>query len=135
MYLLDTNTCISLLNGKPGYKHVVERMDGLRRGEVLVSSISAAELQYGAWASQRREDNLLRLERFLAEFDVVAFDEQAARVYGRVRATLKELGTPICPLDMLIAGHALATDAILITNNLREFQRVPGLSAEDWCQG
>ncbi len=132
MYLLDTNVCIFVLNRKPGFERIARRMDGLARGEVLVSSITAAELQFGVWASQRKQDNLLRLERFLAEFDVVPFGESAARAYGRLRATLKEFGTPIGPLDMLIAGHALASGATLVTNNLREFQRVPGLGLEDW---
>ena len=135
MYLLDTNICIFLLNGKSGYERIVAKMDGLQRGTVMVSSISAAELQYGVWASQRRNDNLLRLERFLAEFEVLAFDERAARTYGQARATLRESGTPIGPLDTLIAGHALAIGATLITNNLREFRRVPGLIAEDWSSG
>ena len=132
MYLLDTNICIFILNQKSGFERIVRRMDGLSRGEVIVSSISVAELQFGVWASQHKEDNSLRLERFLAEFDVAPFGEAEARSYGRLRAKLRELGTPIGPLDMLIAGHALASGATLITNNLREFQRVPDLMTEDW---
>ncbi len=134
MFLLDTNICVFLLNARPGFERIVGRMDGLNRGEVVVSSISAAELQFGVWASQRRDDNLLRLERFLAEFEVADFAEQEARAYGRLRATLIQLGTPIGPLDTLIAGHALAIGATLITNNLREFQRVPRLDVQDWSQ-
>ncbi|MSQ60193.1 MAG: type II toxin-antitoxin system VapC family toxin [Betaproteobacteria bacterium] len=132
MFVLDTNICVFVLNRRPGFERIIRRMDGLSRGEVLLSSVTAAELQIGAWASKRKQDNLLRLERFLAEFDVVPFDENAARAYGRLRAALKELGTPIGPLDTLIAGHVLAIGATLVTNNLREFQRVPGLVSQDW---
>ncbi|MFN0316094.1 MAG: type II toxin-antitoxin system VapC family toxin [Burkholderiales bacterium] len=132
MHLLDTNICIFVLNRGPGFERIIRRMDGLSRGDVLVSSVSAAELQFGAWASARKQDNLLRLERFLAEFEVLPFEENAARAYGQLRAALKELGTLIGPLDTLIAGHSLSIGATLVTNNLREFQRVPGLRAEDW---
>ena len=132
MYLLDTNICIFVLNRGPGFERIIRRMDGLSRGDVLVSSASAAELQFGAWASARKQDNLLRLERFLAEFEVLPFEENAARAYGQLRAALKELGSPIGPFDTLIAGHSLSIGATLVTNNLREFQRVPGLRAEDW---
>ena len=132
MYLLDTNICIFVLNRGPGFERIIRRMDGLSRGDVLVSSVSAAELQFGAWASARKQDNLLRLERFLAEFEVLPFEENAARAYGQLRAALKELGSPIGPFDTLIAGHSLSIGATLVTNNLREFQRVPGLRAEDW---
>lgn len=132
MYLLDTNICIFLLNQRAGFTRILQRMDGLDRGSVLISAVSAAELQFGAWASQRIDDNLLRLERFLAEFDVIRFDNDAARAYGQVRGALKSAGTPIGPSGTLIAGHAMALGATLVTNNVREFQRVPDLEIEDW---
>ena len=132
MFLLDTNTCIFLINQKPGYERILQRMDGLEYGQVVISSISAGELHYGVAASARPEQNQVKLARFLAAFEVIPFDEAASRHYGALRAHLKRLGTPIGPLDTLIAGHALALQAIVVTNNLGEFNRVPALDVVDW---
>ncbi len=132
MYLLDTNACIHLINQKPGYERILRRMDGLEHGQVVISSITTAELHFGVEASAQVERNRLKLERFLAAFDVAPFNEAASRRYGAVRAYLKARGTPIGPLDTLIAGHALMLNATVVTNNIGEFARVPGLSVEDW---
>ena len=132
MYLLDTNVCICLINQRPGFDRILKRMDGLEYGEVLISSISTAELHFGVAASAQAERNSLKLERFLAVFEVAPFDDEASRRYGVVRAFLKARGTPIGPLDTLIAGHALALQATVVTNNVAEFIRVPGLNVEDW---
>ncbi len=132
MYLLDTNACIALLNQQPGYEDILRRMDGLEYGQVVISSISTAELRFGVEASARVAANRLKLERFLAVFEVVAFDDAASRHYGVLRAYLKAQGTPIGPLDTLIAGHALALKATVVTHNVGEFARVPGLQVEDW---
>ena len=91
-----------------------------------------AELEFGAAASKRQGDNFKRLERFLLDFEVIAFDRESARPYGPLRAALQAQGMPIGPMDFLIAAHALALKAILVTNNTREFLRVPGLALEDW---
>lgn len=131
-YLLDTNICIYLLNQRPGFERIVRHLDGLRRDQVGLSAITVAELEYGAAASRRQGDNFARLERFLVDFEVLAFDRRESRRYGPIRADLQARGTPIGPLDFLIAAHALALDAILVTNNTREFIRVPGLRVEDW---
>lgn len=135
MYLLDTNVCICLINQRSGYERILKRMDGLAYGEVLISSISAAELHYGVAASAQVERNMLRLERFLAAFEVPLFNDDASRRYGVVRAFLKSRGMPIGPLDTLIAAHALALNAIVVTNNVDEFLRVPDLRVEDWLAG
>jgi len=132
MFLLDTNICIFLINQRPGFEHILNRMHGLEHGEVLISSITTAELRFGVAASAQVERNLLKLERFLAAFEVAPFDDEASRRYGIVRALLKAKGTPIGPLDTLIAGHALALNAIMVTNNIDEFVRVPDLRVEDW---
>jgi len=132
MYLLDTNVCIALLNQQPGYEGILRRMDGQEYGQVVISAITTAELRFGVEASARVEDNRLKLERFLANFEVAAFDDQASRYYGALRAHLKSRGTPIGPLDTLIAGHALALKATVVTHNVGEFARVPGLRVEDW---
>jgi tRNA(fMet)-specific endonuclease VapC len=132
MHLLDTNACIHLINQKPGFERILRRMDGLEHGQVVISSITTGELHFGIAASAQVARNRLKLERFLAAFDVLAFDEMASRHYGPVRAFLKARGTPIGPLDTLIAGHALALKATVVTNNVGEFRRVPGLIVEDW---
>jgi len=132
MYLLDTNACIHLINQKPGYERILHHMNGLEHGQVVISSITTAELFFGVDASGQVERNRTKLERFLAAFEVVPFDQEASRHYGAVRAHLKAKGTPIGPLDMLIAGHALVLKATVVTNNMSEFIRVPGLNVEDW---
>ena len=132
LYLLDTNICIYLINQRSGFKNIVERMDGMDREKLGVSSITVAELEFGAAASKRQGDNFKRLERFLLDFEVIAFDRESARPYGPLCAALQAQGMPIGPMDFLIAAHALALKAILVTNNTREFLRVPGLALEDW---
>jgi len=132
LYLLDTNICIFLLNQKPGFEQIVKKMDGLERKLVGLSAITVAELEFGVAASKRQGDNFSRLERFLVDFEVFPYDRDAARPYGSLRNSLQAQGTPIGPLDFLIAAHALALKAMLITNNTREFHRIPGLCVEDW---
>ncbi len=132
MMLLDTNICIYLLNQRPGFEVILRRMDGRRQGEVALSAITLAELRFGIAASQRRAVNLAKLELFLAAFEIVPFDAPAATAYGSLRAQLQARGTPIGSLDTLIAAHALALGAIMVTNNVREFGRVPGLTVENW---
>jgi tRNA(fMet)-specific endonuclease VapC len=131
-YLLDTNICIFLLNQRQGFERIVQRMDGLERRQVGLSAITVAELEFGVAASKRQGDNFKRLERFLVDFEVLPFDRDAAKPYGSLRKVLKTQGTPIGPLDFLIAAHALALKATLVTNNTGEFLRVPGLTVEDW---
>lgn len=131
-YLLDTNICIFLLNQRQGFERIVQRMDGLERRQVGLSAITVAELEFGVAASKRQGDNFKRLDRFLIDFEVLPFDRDAAKPYGALRKVLQTQGTPIGPLDFLIAAHALALKAMLVTNNTGEFLRVPGLAVEDW---
>ena len=131
-YLLDTNICIFLLNQRQGFERVVQRLDGLERRQVGLSAITVAELEFGVAASKRQGDNFKRLERFLVDFEVLPFDRDAAKPSGPLRKALQTQGTPIGPLDFLIAAHALALKATLVTNNTGEFLRVPGLAVEDW---
>lgn len=128
-YLLDTNICIYIINTRP--PEVIERFRQESIGEIGLSSISAAELAYGAEKS-RSEKNRQALEKFLAPLEVVAFDESVFRQYGRLRANLERQGQMIGSMDMLIAAHALALGAVLVTNNTREFERVAGLHLENW---
>lgn len=128
-YLLDTNTCIYIINRQPDA--VFARFSGLRAGEVGISSITGAELDFGV-AKSGSERNRLALDKFLAPLDILPFDDGAMRQYGTLRAHLERKGTPIGALDTLIAAHALALSCVLVTNNLREFERVPQLRLENW---
>lgn len=131
-YLLDTNICIFLLNQRGGFEYIIQRMDGMNREDIGISAITVAELDYGIAASKKQTDNARRLERFLLDFEVIDFNRASAAAYGPLRSYLQSQGTPIGPMDFLIAAHALALNAILVTNNTREFERVPGLRLEDW---
>ncbi|MBK1631974.1 VapC toxin family PIN domain ribonuclease [Thiohalocapsa halophila] len=128
-FLLDTDTCIYVINRKP--PAVMERFRQLALGDVGVSSITAAELAFGV-AKSGSARNRTALEKFLAPLEILPFGMDAVWVYGQVRAALEHAGTPIGSLDTLIAAHALAGKLTLITNNLREFERVHGLRCENW---
>ena len=127
--LLDTNICIYIINKRP--PQVAAHFEGLVYGDVAVSSITGAELAFGIAksGSARNQD---ALEKFLAPLEVLPFDAAAMYAYGTLRAQLQARGLPIGALDMLIAAHALALGATLVTNNLAEFARVPGLACENW---
>ncbi len=129
-YLLDANACIRVLNGSS--RTLVERLKQHDPSEVLISSVVRAELLFGARKSAQVEDNLSLLSRFLAPFHVAPFDDACAEHYGMLRADLERAGIPIGPNYMMIAATARAHDAILVTANTREFQRVVGLRVEDW---
>ena len=131
--LLDTNVCIHVIRRKP--PGVLRRFEDYEVGEVGVSSVTAAELYHGAEKSSRREQNLEALGGFLLPLEVLAFGPEAAAAYGRARAALEKAGGPIGPLDTLIAAHAVSLGVKLVTNNVREFSRVPGLEIEDWTAG
>lgn len=130
IYMLDTNICIYIINNRP--QQVRARFEGLRYGEVVVSSITGAELAFGV-AKSGSARNRDALDKFLAPLEVLSFDSQAMHAYGALRAQLQAGGQPIGALDTLIAAHALAVGATLVTNNLAEFARVPGLACENWA--
>ena len=127
-YLLDTNVVIDL--ARDFSSRTAQRLQYVRPSQVYLSSIVTHELFYGANKSQRVEDNVARVDSL--QFQVLEFDKEDSRCAGEVRATLARGGTPIGPLDVLIAGQALARDMTLVTNNTGEFSRVPGLRLEDW---
>lgn len=130
IYLLDTNTCIRYLN--PGDNPVHRIMKSKRREEIAVCSIVICELYYGAYKSSRRESNLSLLDTFFSQIQCVEFTREAAKQYGIIRLDLEQKGTPIGAYDLLIAAHALAWQATLVTHNIREFSRVANLQLEDW---
>lgn len=129
MILLDTNICIYIINQKPAA--VLERFKEFGTGEIGVSSIVAAELAFGVQktGSMRNKE---ALNLFLAPLSIVPFDAGCVWAYGTLRAQLERLGQPIGALDTMIAAQALALDLPLVTNNQKEFSRVPGLKLENW---
>lgn len=128
--MLDTNICIYLIKHHP--LSVLERFLSHPVGDIGISSITVAELDYGASKSRHTPKNRIALDQFISPLAVAAFDREAASVYGRLRAALEQKGTPIGAMDLLIAAHALSLGVRLITNNAREFRRVPGLRVENW---
>ena len=130
-FLLDTNICIYLIKNKP--PSVLRHFQAHPVGEIGISSITVAELQYGVYKSRYVSRNQQALEQFLAPLVVADFDYRAAVVYGQIRAQLEAQGLPIGSLDMLIAAHALSLNLTLVTHNTREFSRIPGLAIADWA--
>lgn len=131
-YMLDTNICIYILKKKP--PQVFERFRKIGHGQIAISSITGAELAFGAIKSESGKQSLV-LHKFLAPLEIMPFDDMAMWHYGEIRAALQKQGQPIGPLDMLIAAHARALNCTLVTNNVREFERVPGLHLENWVDG
>ena len=131
-YMLDTNTCIAIIKHRPDT--VQARLTALSIDEVGISAIAAAELWYGVAFSQKKKQNETALNDFLDYVKQMDWPFEAGEVYGRIRSDLKRKGTPIGAMDLLIASHALFLDAILVTDNEREFQRVSDLRIENWLQ-
>lgn len=131
-YMLDTNICIYAMKKKP--EKVLQRFKDELNNGICISSITLAELEYGMKRSSDPIRNEQALLRFLAPLSILPFGSAAASEYGEIRAFLQSKGTPIGSLDMLIAGHAKAEDLILVTNNVREFERVPDLEIENWAE-
>lgn len=129
-YLLDTNICIYLIKHEP--PKVLQKFSSYSVGQIGVSVITVAELQYGVQKSNRISQNQQALEQFLSPLIIADFDYRAAVIYGNLRAILDSQGMPIGSLDMLIAAHALSLNITLVTNNAREFSRVPNLKVENW---
>ena len=129
-YLLDTNMCVFALRNKP--RAVSDRIQQHKPDDIVISTITVAELRVGADKSNRPEENHRQISDFLLTFDVLMFDSGAADAYGVIRADLERRGQPIGELDMLLAAHAVSQNLIFVTHNTSEFQRVKGLQLEDW---
>ncbi len=130
IYMLDTNICIYVINSRP--EKVLARFRQERLGDIVISSVTAAELAFGV-AKSGSVRNRQALEMFLSALEILPFDESAIWHYGDLRTDLERRGLPIGSLDTMIAAHALTTNTILVTNNTREFERVPGLRLENWA--
>jgi tRNA(fMet)-specific endonuclease VapC len=131
-YMLDTSTCIYIIKRKPA--DVIGRFRQVRISEVSISSITLSELEYGVMKSSKPEQNQLALAQFVAPMEILPYNDEAAQDYGTLRFYLEKHGTPIGSLDMLISAHALSTRSILVTNNVKEFKRVPNLKIENWVK-
>ena len=131
-YMLDTTILVYVLNARPHHQAVLARFDAENSADLVVSSITLAELRFGIEKSRQREASRKALQRALDALNVVPFDAKAAQTYGAVRAGLEAAGKPIGPLDTLIAAHALSLDLTLVTANIREFSRIRRLRVENW---
>ncbi len=131
-YMLDTNICIYAIKNKP--EKVFSRLQNKLPEELCLSAITLAELMHGVEKSAYPSKNYTALLKFISILTVLAFDDDAAQEYGKICAYLQKQGTPIGTMDMLIAGHARSLNLILVTNNVREFQRVPNLKIENWAE-
>jgi tRNA(fMet)-specific endonuclease VapC len=129
-YLLDTDTCIYIINKKPS--SVIKRIQTKQPEEIAISTITQAELEYGVARSRYPDRNRIALLEFLFPFSLLDFDQMAASQYGLIRSSLGSKGKPIGPMDTLLAAQAKSIDLILVTNNEREFRRVEGLKTENW---
>ena len=131
-YMLDTNICIYAIKHKP--EKVFQKLQEVEPEDVYVSSVTYAELVHGVEKSAAVEKNRLALFMLLANIEILDFDVDAADCYGKIRADLEKKGTPIGPLDMMIAGHAQSRGYTVVTNNVKEFSRVSNLKIENWAE-
>ncbi len=130
MYMLDTNICVFIMKKRPF--SVFERLEKIGEGRICISVVTYAELEYGIERSSSKKLNREILDDFISHLDVLPWETEAARQYGKIRTHLEKSGTPIGNMDLLIAAHALSGKLVLVTNHLREFKRVPHLKCEDW---
>ena len=128
--MLYTNTCIEIIKRK--LPQVLKRFNEYTVGDICISWVTLAELEFGVAKSQQQDKNQAALDEFVLPLEIANFDPQVARVYGRVRAALEKKGTPIGALDIMIGAHALSLGVTLVTNNTREFSRIKGLTVVDW---
>jgi len=129
-YLLDTNICIYVIRQHP--KQVIDHLTKLPVGEAAISAITLSELECGAAKSSSPEQNREALLAFVSPFGILPFDDNASLHYGQIRADLERSGRVIGSMNTLIAAHARSLSLTLVTNNIHEFERVPGLEIENW---
>ena len=131
-FMLDTNICIYIIRQKPA--KALKRFAQYSPGDILLSSVTLADLRYGVEKSLHVQQNHDALSGFIVPLEIAAFDEKAAEEYGKVRAHLEKKGQPIGSMDMLIGAHALSLGVALVTNNTKEFRRINGLKVENWTK-
>jgi len=131
-YLLDMNICIYIINQKP--PAVLKRVQSKRPGQIAISTVTVAELEYGVARSRYPDRNRIALLEFLFPFTILDFDQKAAMEYGQIRSLLETKGRPVGPMDLLLAAQAKSHNLILVTNNEKEFQRIDALRIENWAR-
>lgn len=130
MYLIDTNICIYLIKQNP--ETVIQKLKTLEPFQIKISAISVGELEYGVAKSQSVEKNRWKLLHFLSPFDIIPFEDHDAEIFGMIRANLEKSGKINGPYDLQIASQAISRNLTLVSNNLKEFSRIPGLMFENW---
>jgi tRNA(fMet)-specific endonuclease VapC len=128
--MLDTNICIYIIREKP--IKVLKKLRTFDFTDIVISAITHSELEYGVAKSSRRKDNQAALNKFLSSLEIIPYDDKAAAVYGQIRSHLEKKGAIVGAMDMLIGAHAQSIPVTLVTNNLKEFKRIPGLRVENW---
>jgi len=131
-YFLDTNICIYFLKGT--YPGLLSKIMSFQPADIKIPAIVKAELLYAVEKSSKRDENLNKVSAFLMPFEIAAFGDFAAVHYGQIKTSLKKSGTTIGPNDLLTAATVIAEKGILVTNNIKEFSRIPGLSLENWTE-
>ena len=131
-FMLDTNICIYIIKRKP--LNIIDRFKRTEISQIGISSITLSELIYGVSKSSKPEQNRMALTQFIAPLEVLPYDDESSQYYGDLRVHLEKQGTPIGALDMLIAAHALSVNCTLVTNNEKEFVRVPKLKIVNWTK-
>jgi tRNA(fMet)-specific endonuclease VapC len=134
IWMLDTDILIYFVNRKPGFERIARRMSGRSPGEVRLSAVTLAELKFGIESGELRAENTKSLTRLLDLLQADDFPSSAAQDFGEIKTALLSRGKTIGPYDLLIASHARHIGATLVTNNEREFRRVPGLSVQNWLR-
>jgi tRNA(fMet)-specific endonuclease VapC len=130
-YMLDTNICIYIIKAKP--MKVLKKLRTFDISDIVISAITHSELEYGVTKSGQQKKNSEALKKFLSPFEIVPYDSKAAEIYGKIRTTLEKKGAPVGAMDTLIGAHAQSIPVTLVTNNLKEFRRIPGLRVENWA--
>lgn len=130
MFMLDTNICIYIIKKRP--ESILKKFKKYRNQNIYISVITLAELQYGVERSSSKKFNQKIINDFISHLFVVPWDKESALQYGKLRNTLNEKGTPVGNMDLMIASHALSQGFTLVTNNIKEFKRVPNLKYENW---
>jgi len=131
-FLLDTNICIYIIKKKP--EKVIKRFLEYKPGDIAISNITIAELNYGIEKSSKPDTNTIALKEFLQPLIILDYLQHDAEAYGKIRMELEAKGTPIGAMDLLIASQSVSRNLILITNNEREFKRIKGIRIENWTK-
>lgn len=130
IYFLDANICIYFLNG--AYQKIKENLEKISPDNVKIASIVKAELFFGAEKSKNRTENLIKVKRFVAPFQIIPFDDKCVINYAQIRLSLEKRGEPVGPNDLVLAAMVMANDGVLITNNTREFKKIRHLRIDNW---